>query len=73
MTDKTENVPEWVGPEWDFHSVMVTWRLWAIGYYDGGDLNHFWRTFALGPLRFIFLRLKTVEQRSAYLARKDSQ
>lgn len=51
MTERRMNRPEWY-----FHGLLWTPRLWALGYYRSERRN--WRILfvAIGPLRLRFVR-----------------
>lgn len=53
-------------PEWYFRTVLVSWRLWALGAYTTGWRN--WRVLhlAFGPLRFQFVRPTTRAERTTF-------
>lgn len=61
MSDRVVNRPEWY-----FRRVLVTWRLWAVGFYDTRRFNWQARNFALGPFRFQFVKLNSRQEREAY-------
>lgn len=48
-----------VRPEWYYRTTLVSWRVWAVGFYSARRKNWAVSYFALGPFRFQFVRLLT--------------
>lgn len=63
MVSSTLSERRYHRPEWYYRTVLVSWGLWAFGFYTTERRN--WRVLylAFGPLRFQFVRPTTRAER----------